>query len=174
MSNYYVYMCIYIYNMYIYIYTYPLLQIHSCIAGHILDKNMWVPFINEKLAVLGATSTEELPVTRELWCCLCQVIRKEPPQVATCFSKTVINSWYTTHRMGEVPRLSCIFGCPGKEDNLKHYLCCEPMWTLAVSACGLPLSFLSLDPIEKLCIFNKSVPGLKLLSVDLEATMLSS
>ena len=140
-------------------------RIHSCITGRILERNMWVPFINEKLAVLGATGTGELPVTCEVWCGLCQVMRKEPPQVATCFLKTVINSWYTTHRMGEVPRLSCIFGCPDKEDNLKHYLLCSPMWSLAVSACGLPLSFLSLDPIERLCIFNKSVPGLRLLSV---------
>ena len=39
------------------------------------------------------------------------------------------------------------------------------MWTLAVSARGLPLTFLPLSPIERLCIFNKSRPGLKLLSV---------
>ena len=67
--------------------------------------------------------------------------------------------------MGEVPRLSCIFGCPGQEDNLKHYLVCEHMWTLAVSACALPASFLPLSAIERLCIFNKSRSGLKLLSV---------
>ena len=81
---------------------------------------------------------------------LCPVIKKEPPQVATCFLKTVINSWYTTHRMGEVPRLACIFGCPGMEDNLKHYLACEPMWTLAASAGGLTWDFLFLSPSERL------------------------
>ena len=124
-----------------------------------------MPFINYKLAVLGATGFEEQPVTQDLWCSSCQVIKKEPPQVATCFLKTVINSWYTTHRMGEVPRLTCIFGCPGQEDNLKHYLVCEHMWTLAVSACALPASFLPLSPIQRLCIFNNSRPGLKLLSV---------
>ena len=94
-----------------------------------------------------------------------KVIKEEPPQVATCFFKTAINSWYTTHRMGEDPRLSCAFGCPGQEDNLKRYLVCEPMWTLAVSAFGLPLCFLPLAPIERLCIFNMFRPGLKLLSV---------
>ena len=67
--------------------------------------------------------------------------------------------------MGEVPCLPCIFGCEHKEDNLKHYLRCEPLWTLAVSACGLPLSFLSLPPLDRLCIVNKSATGLKLLSV---------
>ena len=38
-----------------------------------------------------------------------------------------------------VPLLPCIFGSIDKEDNLKHYLSCEPLWTLASSACGLPL-----------------------------------
>ena len=112
-------------------------QIHLCINSHVSDESLWVPFINYKLAVLGATSTDGLPVSLELWKGLCQVIRKEPPQVATCFLKTVINSWCTTCRMGEVPRLACIFGCPGCEDNLKHCLACEPMWTLAASAGGL-------------------------------------
>ena len=140
-------------------------QIHLCINSHVSDESLWVPFINYKLAVLGATSTDGLPVSLELWKGLCQVIRKEPPQVATCFLKTVINSWYTTHRMGEVPRLACIFGCPGCEDNLKHYLACEPMWTLAASAGGLTWDFLSLSPSERLCIFKRSRTGLKLLSV---------
>ena len=48
---------------------------------------------------------------------------------------------------------------------MKHYLVCEHMWTLAVSACALPASFLPLSAIERLCIFNKSRSGLKLLSV---------
>ena len=49
---------------------------------------MWVPFINNKLTVLGAASTGEVPVTQASWCSLCQVIKKEAPQVATCFLKT--------------------------------------------------------------------------------------
>ena len=125
-----------------------------------------MPFINGKLIVLGASQGPEgFVLTDSMWCDLCRVIKKSTSVVQTCFLKTVINSWYTSHRMPEVLKLPCIFGCVDCEDNLKHYLGCEPLWTLAASACGLPPSFLSLPPLERLCIVNKSVTGLKLLSV---------
>ena len=41
-------------------------QIHLCINSHIHDKSLWVPFINYKLSVLGATSTDGLAVPLEL------------------------------------------------------------------------------------------------------------
>ena len=93
------------------------------------------------------------------------VLKSCPQSVKTCFLKTIINSWSTSHRMGESEFLPCIFGCSGCEDNLKHYLWCDPLWTLAASACGLPSCFLSLPPIDRLCLWNKSTYGLKLLRV---------
>jgi hypothetical protein len=139
---------------------------HTCVSHSIACKVSWVPFINGKLIVLGASSGPgDFDLSPQVWHEFCLVVRKSPSSSQTCFLKTVINSWYTTHRMGEVPLLPCIFGCEHMEDNLKHYLRCEPLWTLAVSACGLPLSFLSLSPLDRLCIVSKSPTGLKLLSV---------
>ena len=67
--------------------------------------------------------------------------------------------------MGEDPPLNCIFGCCEEEDDLKHYLVCDPLWTMATSACGLPSLFLSGSPLERMCLINRSGVSLKLLSV---------
>ena len=101
----------------------------------------------------------------EEWKEFISVLKSCPQSVKTCFLKTIINSWATTHRMGERNVLSCIFGCANCEDNLKHYLSCDPLWSLAVSSCGLPSSFLSLSPLDRLCLRNKSTYGLRLLRV---------
>ena len=67
-----------------------------------------------------------------------------PHAVKTCSLKTVINSWSTSHRLSEARLLPSIMESVGCEDNLKHDLVWEPLWTLASSACGLPSSSLPL------------------------------
>ena len=67
--------------------------------------------------------------------------------------------------MNETPLLSCIFGCADQEDNLKHYVSCPCLWTLAASACGLPLASLPSSPFERLCIINRTSFSFKLLGV---------
>ena len=76
-----------------------------------------------------------------------------------------IYSWSCTHRYHETTVWACIFGCNDGKDELKHYLTCSPMWTLAVSAASLPTCFLSLSPIDRLWLFTNSVSGMKLLGV---------
>ena len=47
------------------------------------------------------------------------------------FIKTLVNSWATSRRYHENPRLNCIFGCPagnGGDDDLLHYLKCPALW----------------------------------------------
>ena len=85
--------------------------------------------------------------------------------VRTSVFQTLINSWSSSHRYHERVLWPCIFGCCEGKDELKHYLSCAPMWTLAVSAASLPTCFLSLSPIDRLCLFTNSVSGMKLLSV---------
>jgi hypothetical protein len=131
-----------------------------------ISKNaQWTNFISGKLDTLAPTGAQAITFTSDMWSQLCSDLRKTPSPTQTCFLKTVINSWATSHRYGEVPLLPCILGCEKKEDNLKHYLECDPLWTLAVSACGLPLNFISLLPLERLCIVNRSPASLRLLSV---------
>jgi len=88
-----------------------------------------------------------------------------PASVKTSVFKTLINSWSTTHRYHEMHLWPCIFGCEDCKDELTHYLNCDPMWTLAVSAASLPSSYLSLSPSDRLCLFSNSVSGMRLLAV---------
>ena len=139
-------------------------KFYECLNGTIGEA--WVPLINDKLSVLGALDgLPESGFTGEDLLGFNEVLRKQPATVKTCFLKTLINSWVTTHRYQEVPLLPCIFGCEDCEDNLDHYLCCDPMWTIAACAASLPSVFLSLTPLERLCLLNKSVVGLRLISV---------
>ena len=125
-------------------------------------KNPWPKLINSKLQILGA---DVCAMSAEEWHEFLVVFKNCPLSVKTCFLKTIINSWATSHRMSEGELLPCIFGCECCEDNLKHYLTCEPLWTLVVSACGLPASYLGLPILDRLCLRNKSTYALKLLRV---------
>ena len=44
--------------------------------------------------------------------------------------RTWVNSWSTSHRYHETPRLKCLFGCPGKPDSQSHYVHCEKMHSI--------------------------------------------
>jgi hypothetical protein len=126
----------------------------------------WVALINDKLKVLNAV--EGLPgniFTNEHFLEFSRDLKMLPSTMKSCLFKTLINSWYTSHRMHENELLPCIFGCDSEGDNLSHYLSCDPMWTLAASASSLPAVFLSLAPLARLCLLNRSPLGLKLLSV---------
>ena len=125
-------------------------------------KDPWPPFINAKLQTFGI---DDCVLSLEDWKEFLVVFKNRPQSVKTCFLKTIINSWATTHRLTEGELLPCILGCSNCQDNLKHYLRCDPLWTLAASACGLPSCFLCLPPKERLCLWNKSTYGLKLLRV---------
>ena len=66
--------------------------------------------------------------------------------------------------------LPCIFGFDSEDDeddddDLRHYLSCDPIWTLAASASAIPSAFLLLAPLDRLCLLNRSQLGLKLLSM---------
>ena len=67
--------------------------------------------------------------------------------------------------MHEPVLLPYIFGCDSEDDDLCHYLTCDPLWTLAASASSLPIDFLSLSSLERPCLLNKSIHGLRLSSV---------
>ncbi len=49
------------------------------------------------------------------------------------------------------------------KDDLKHYLCCEPLWTLAVSSASLPGECLTGTHIDRLCLLSNYVAGIRLL-----------
>ena len=46
--------------------------------------------------------------------------------------KTWVNSWSTSYRFDETPKLQCLFGCQDQKDELKHYLVCPILFALQV------------------------------------------
>ena len=122
--------------------------------------------LNDKLGVLlDSEGGPPTPFTHSHLQEFVKSFKSCPSSVQTSVFQTLINSWSTTHRYHEVVRWPCIFECKDCKDELKHYLSCPPMWTLAVSAASLPSAFLSLSPCDRLCLFSNSVCGMRLLAV---------
>ena len=133
--------------------------LNKCIDG----ADVWTSLINNKLEILVGPQ-EDRQVQRSDVLRICNILKKSPGSVQTAFFKTIINSWATTCRMQESPKLPCIFGCLDCKDELDHYLTCPTLWTLAASSTPLPLVFLELGPRERLCMFNTTQDGLKILA----------
>jgi hypothetical protein len=55
-----------------------------------------------------------------------------------CWVKTISNAWTTSHRMHEIDRWACIFGCSSCEDTLTHYLACPLLLSLVHEICSTP------------------------------------
>eukprot|EP00973_Karenia_brevis_P039409 5441033-Karenia_brevis.AAC.1 len=62
----------------------------------------------------------------------CGALREQvsalPPFIVFVIIRTWANGWTTSHRMHEPRLLPCLFGCPGQQDCLQHYLQCERAW----------------------------------------------
>jgi hypothetical protein len=55
---------------------------------------------------------------------------------ATIVIKTWLNSWATTSRFHDGRCFHCVFGCPGKDDALTHYVACKRLWCIVRVAFG--------------------------------------
>lgn len=122
----------------------------------------WTLLVNLKFTVLGM---QDCVLSQHQRQGFMTVLRTWPQAVKPCCPLTIINSWSTSHRLSEAVLLPRIMGFRDCEDKLKHYLCCDPLWALAIGAGGLSSSFLSHPPFARLSMFNKSMNGLRLLSV---------
>ena len=139
-------------------------QFYNCIRDMSRDK--WCETIQHKVnTVLTGPDVGDISFCPQTKMELMMALKGVPVSVKSCYLKTIINSWSTSQRYHEDVLLPCIFGCSDQKDCLEHYLVCDPMWTCAVTASSLPTSFLSLSPIERLCIFNPGPLGLKLLGL---------
>ena len=49
-----------------------------------------------------------------------------------------MSGWVTSERMHHDVRPTCIFGCEGQKDNLKHYLECPSLWNPIFANVSLP------------------------------------
>ena len=65
-------------------------------------------------------------------------------------------------------KLGCIFGCNNgqkrHQDSLRHYLVCEPLWTITASCCKFPPSGICLSTTNRLGLTFLSVAKAELLT----------
>ncbi len=132
---------------------------------HSDDKCNWVQIIKSKAYNLGGNLQLENSFSDSSYTEFIESFNVCPSSVRASYFKTLINSWATTYRYQERVKLPCIFGCDEMKDDLKHYLCCEPLWTLAVTSASLPGEFLTGTHIDRLCLLSNSVAGIRLLGV---------
>ena len=75
--------------------------------------------------------------------------------------KTWTNAWTTSRRYHEATVQPCFLGCECSEDDLAHYLQCDPFWTLLVSAGKKPKCWLDFSPGQKLGLVNPTLESLQ-------------
>ena len=92
------------------------------------------------------------------------VSRNVPKQVVFTVLKTWANSWCTTTRLHEAVIWPCIFGCPGEEDRLSHYLRCTRFWS-GIGASARADGPIYEDPLVKISLSLPSVRWSKLIVV---------
>ena len=77
------------------------------------------------------------------------ILRGLPHYAGMVLIRSWFNSWFTSHRLQENIKLPCIFGC-NANDEFKHYLCCEPMWSIVLSSCNAHAESLSVPSLRRL------------------------
>ncbi len=65
--------------------------------------------------------------------------------------RTLANAWSTTSRYQEARQWCCIFGCDAR-DNLEHYICCDPLWTICACHLNCPALVLDWHIGQRVCI----------------------
>ena len=51
------------------------------------------------------------------------------------------------------------------QDKLSHYICCDPLWTAAISCSFNRLELLHQPPLNRLCLVSPSLMGARLLCI---------
>ena len=83
----------------------------------------------------------------------CKLMRKMRKHDAMCIIKTWVNSWTTSYRYRETPRLTCLLGCQSHKDCLSHYLDCPQLQRiledLLIEPPSSPLAKAGLDQVSR-------------------------
>ena len=66
----------------------------------------------------------------ETWPRMKALLQGTSVHFATIVLKTWFNSWATTARFHDARCPHCVFGCPDAEDDLKHYVACNRLWSI--------------------------------------------
>jgi hypothetical protein len=79
--------------------------------------------IRKRIATIQQTAFQEVPEDDVFYAAFAVMRRMRKHEVMQIL-KTWMNSWSTSHRYHENPRLSCLFGCSSCTDSLTHYVAC--------------------------------------------------
>ena len=124
----------------------------------------WPVTLMRKLDSLDSLDDFDISLSTErikhLSSCLCKL----GPRVAMAVVKSWANAWTTSLRMHEPLLLPCIFGCPGSQDELDHYIVCEPLWTAVISCSFKQTELLQSSPFTKLGL-DGSMAWLQMLAI---------
>jgi len=115
--------------------------------------NSWPSLLSERAVVLGLPSLP--PLDEGFTKLFVHVSKRLLPMARAAVLKTWTNGWCTSTRCHEVVTLNCVFGCGGS-DSLAHYLICDPLWTIVVSAMSAHVCCLSSPPEVRACLVNPS------------------
>jgi hypothetical protein len=69
-------------------------------------------------------------ISAETWPRMKALLQGTSVHFATIVLKTWFNSWATTARFHDARCPHCVFGCPDAEDDLKHYVACNRLWSI--------------------------------------------
>ena len=129
---------------------------------HSFTGDGWIPPLLKRFSVL---CPDVAPPSEDGFAALRNVLsglsKRKGSSEAMYVLKTLTNAWATTSRYHEDDRWPCIFGCECESDSLKHYLSCDPLWTLCISHAGLGSEMLQLSPSHRLCLSNPSPDSVK-------------
>ena len=108
----------------------------------------WHCTLNRKMEAFDCL--EDLaPFTSSDILLLAPALKKCGPRIAMSVIKSWANAWTTSARMHEAYEFPCIFGCQGCEDDLEHYLVCDPLWTIVISCSSGQSELLHAGPHSK-------------------------
>ena len=101
-----------------------------------------------------------------VWEPLKPLLNKLGPAMVHSIIKTWSNSWTTSRRYHDQdPLPGCLFGCDVAQDDLAHYLICQPFWTCITCGAGLSEGWLDQTPLQRLGLANPSLRSLSILLV---------
>jgi hypothetical protein len=109
----------------------------------------WCQTLERKLETFDCLDSEVI-LSNDSLASAASRLKKLGPRIAMCVIKTWANAWTTSTRMHEAYELPCIFGCQGCEDDLEHYLICDPLWTVVISCSSGQSELLHAGPFTKL------------------------
>lgn len=114
----------------------PQRAVTRCLESKIDDAPM-AALVVRRLRVLAPTAWLADP-RREVEALRRATVAMLRPNHALTILRCILNGWPTSARMGAEVRRSCVFGCAGEDDTLRHYLQCVVLWTHVAAVTGAP------------------------------------